>query len=250
MRASDAGCRSGVAVLLGLSLCVGGCAGAATRSSASGPTEGTFVVDLPASQPQVASLLAAPIDRTKIHGGTYTAHIALESHHGCSMSWASTTVTGTVELEIVGGTARLDLKLDESNMFGSRHSQGVERSTSKLAASWWGAIEANGPGAFKATLESRSCDGECANEPTVTIECEKQRIAVAAPGAMARSAEPTGSMDGLSCKGVATRLSTMAGSLDALPLGRGDGVEVVGSGFGDVIVRTYAKKAELADAAP
>lgn len=191
------------------------------------------VVEVEAPPP--SSLLAStkPIDRTAIFDGEFVTHVSLNSQHGCSQSWASTTVSGSVKLVVRGGVASVALDLEQRSVMGSRMSAGppTERSQNHKA-SWSGKVTAGErPGVFLAKLSLYGCEDQCVLPP-VEVRCEKKQITIMAdePGTHGAQ-QPDSALDGMVCTGFE---ALQSGSLDlpkALPLSGGSGVDVSALGF-------------------
>jgi len=226
-----------VFLLLGLCSCAAPAAGALVDDARA--FEGAVVqVPMPAHADEAG---LQPLDRNKIAAGAYLAQVSFSSHHGCSQSWSSSSLTGTMKLEIDGERVVLELDLDRSSVSGSRHHPGdAYRDEHKLAGIWEGKTarrEPNHPrAAFRATLAQRSCGEGCA--APIEIVCERERIQLTGRGDLglpaAERKRPSGGVQGIVCKGLRSVLPST--EVESFPMARGAGVALSSEGNGELRV--------------
>lgn len=190
------------------------------------------VVEVQAPPPSTLLASTKPLDRTAIFDGQFVTHLSLSSQHGCSQSWASTTVSGSLKLEVRAGVARAALDLEHRSVMGSRMSAAPPTESSRsYKASWIGKVTAGErPGVFTAKLSLDGCEASCVLPP-IEVRCEKKQIRVVSDEQGTRDAQPDSEVDGMLCTGFEAVPSGSLSLPKALPLSGGQGVDVSGMGF-------------------
>jgi hypothetical protein len=220
-----------------LGLALAGCAGASVEASTPAPVDlgsvesvDVVVTSVPAS---AGNALGTPLDRSKVRPGLFTTHVAIQSHHGCSMSWSSLSVTGTVTFEVQGKTASLAVDLDEHSVSGSRSAGAtVNQHSESVDIRLSGPVESTEPGTFIATLSDPDCAAEEAGRTRycakpIAVKCKEAAITVGGED----SREPTSTLTGLSCEGI-PGIESWGHAIDTIAFSAGTPLELKADGYG------------------
>lgn len=190
-------------------------------------------VEVSVPTPRRSPPTGLPVAVPAIDDGLYLAHLDVGRHFGCSEGWSSSRLTGSIAVEVRGGTASVKLDLEEQiNSASRRDPRSAEERSHVFKRSWAGRAESTGPGAFSASLTSAGCRDSCS---TVELACRKRSIPIEAPPDAAADGDAGSddvssgaSVEGLVCENVKDLVWWLGLFPSTVPLATGVGLNLSG----------------------